>query len=729
MSYEIQFAKIVNSGKLPDRFLNSQRHLAPDFNKKSMGEVLTLVEMLSPWFPTAQVGQTIINNFVKYYYQGGSTSDLVNFETSLKRINEDLASITQNGETEWIGNLNALLAVIVGNNLHLGTAGQVEAFIFRDGKVNHLTENLNGSAESHPLKTFSNIISGELKPRDKIVIANKGIFGHISLDLLRQIISLNPPSTAGFQIAKLLRRGKIRNINVMIVELGSKEDQSSQIINEQEEVFYLDKQNDFLQNFLQPFSQLISGFKKNPPKKSPPTKSSTPDSPPGDRFHEEFMSEEAKRDDGLLKDEQVKYSPDLYVHYYNQNKAKNVDSTGEHRPTSRFKRILLRTISWTWSKILWFFDWIISSARDPSRRKNLYIALSILLIIIVALFVLFRNRGNSIGNLDSQKVLDEALAAQKDGKNSVATGNQDQAKTQFASCIEKAQSILDKTLVSKDAQNALESCYSDLDKLTATTRFNDLKAINTFPENTKALFVLSGQTFVVTESDIYAASLVGGAPSKVASIPKTKGNFVAGTQQDSIIYLYTSGQNLYQYDTSTKKLELAKISDPNRWETANSIVSYGGTLYLLDGIVGQIYRHASNANEFQKGEEYISAANINLRDSASMTIDGSIYVLKNNGKAVKLQKSRLISDFGIKSIPTPYDTITKPIKIYTDSDTPSLYILDAGQNRILELDKDGQFIHQYAFGPEFSNIVDFDVSTKSRKIWILQNNSVYEIPI
>lgn len=735
MSYEIQFAKITNSGKLSDRFLTCQHHTSHDLAKKSMGEIFTLVEMLSPWFPTAQVGQTIISNFVKYYYQGGSTSDLVNFETSLKRVNEDLAQITQNGETDWIGNLNALLAAIVGNNLHLSVTGRVEAYIFRDGKVNHLTDNLAGPGEPHPLKTFSNIISGELKSQDKIVIANKELFDHISLDSVRQIISINKASQAALQITKLLKKERVRTVNLIIIELGSKEELSSETIeNQLEEVFYLDKSTDSIglklvnlpKKLLAPLGKIIlnlikriSGFAQNKISK----KSVVEDQKvlKTDRFQEEFMTQESARDDGLLKDEEVKYSPDLYVHYYNARK--------EQKKSDALQKWWMKIFSFIWSKILWVSDWVVQSARDRKRRKNLYIALCIFLIVVVALVVFIRSRGNQVGNLNAQKILDEALAAQKQGKDLIAGGNQDQAKEQLATCIEKSQSILNKTLVAKDAQSTLEGCYNELDKLTATTRFDRLEPLITIPDNAKGLFVVSGQGFVVSDSDIYQGSLIGGAPSKVGTIPSTKGHFIAGARSDSIIYLYTSNQNLYQFDTSSKKLELAKINANAHWETANSLASYVGTLYLLDGILGQIYKHTSNQAEFQAGEEYISPVNISLKDSISLAIDGSIYILKNSGKAVKLQKSRLVTNFGLKNIPTPYDTITKPIKIYTDSDTPSLYILDAGQKRILEFDKDGQFIHQYAFGETFDHLSDFNVSIKSRKIWILEKNSVYEISI
>ena len=171
-----------------------------------------------------------------------------------------------------------------------------------------------------------------------------------------------------------------------------------------------------------------------------------------------------------------------------------------------------------------------------------------------------------------------------------------------------------------------------------------------------------------------------------------------------------------------------KTAEDARWETANSITNYVGSLYLLDGVVGQIYKHTSSSSQFNAGEEYISTTNINLKQSISLAIDGSIYVLKNDGKVLKLQKSKL-QDFSLKNIPTPHDKIVQPVKIFTDADTPSIYILDLAQKRILEFDKDGQYIHQYALPETFSKITDFVVSTKSRKIWILDSNSVYEISI
>ncbi|KKQ74498.1 MAG: hypothetical protein US94_C0003G0016 [Berkelbacteria bacterium GW2011_GWB1_38_5] len=731
MAYEIQFARVTNSGKLSDRFLTCKHITADDLAKFPMGQVFSLIEIISPWFPTAQVGQTIINNFSKYYYEGGSTSDLVNLENSLKKVNEDLAQITQNGETDWIGNLNGILAVIAGNNFHLSPTGKVEGYIFRDGKINHLTYGLQDSGEPHPLKTFSNVVSGELKSHDKILLTTKELFNHLSLESVRQIISINNPSMAAQQISKLLRKNKIRNVNIIIINLLTKEEVSNeQAFGEMENVYYLDKTtegvmgkiNDIWKSFLVPFGKIIKHKSKDFGKKtSNLTKNIvkepiTNQEPVGkqDDAYQEFLDPD-KRDDSLLKDEEIKYSPELYVHYYDQKKNK------QNSFFDQVKNVLFKI----WLKLKQFFTWIIDIYHDKARRKYLYIALAVILILIIGLVVGLKNKKSPIGNLDAQKILDEASAAEKDGKNAVVAGDKEKAKAQFIIAIDKAKSIKSNSLVARDADQVIISTYQELDKLTSTTRFNTLTSIANIAD-AKSIFVVSGIGFIITDKDIYEVNTLGGTPSKVATIPKNK-NYLIGTRQEKIIYLYTSDQNIYSFNTSTKKIEQVKITDDNKWETANSIASYVGTFYLLDGVLGQIYKHSSSADEFQKGEEYINTTNINLKSARSIAIDGSIYVLKENGQAVKLLKSK-VQDFSLQNIPTPNDKIAEPIKIFTDADTPSVYVLDGAQKRIVEFDKDGYFVRQYAF-LENIKYSDFFVSVKARKIWLIGENNLYEISI
>ena len=735
MTYEIQYARLATTEKLPDRFLNTQVKESTDLSKSSMGQIFSLIEILTPWFPTAQIGQTIINTFIQNYYTGGSTSDLANFEASLKKVNESLAQITQNGETDWIGNLNGILGVVVENKLHLAQTGKSEAYIFREGKVNHLTYGLaQNGAEPHPLKTFSNITSGELKSLDKILIANPELYKHLTIESLRQIVTLNNPNEVILQIAKILKKKKVNTVNVLIISLLNAEEIAKQeVMPEEETTIYLDRPLESIwaqvtrvwQQIFFPILKFIGksgqkagdksiAFTKNYLTKLKERKTAQEPIKKRDLFEKEFL--EANREEGLLKDEEIQYSPELKVHYYEEQKKLK-----ENKFIPFIKSVNVQT-----KKI---FNFIISLAKNRRTRPYFFVGIAIIILIILGLFINSqRHKSGSQFNLtESQQTLREAEEAEKNAKIAILSNDQEKAKLLFTEAIEKAQKIIDFPIVGANAKEILARVYLELDKLTATTRFGSLSPILSTGDDIKSLFIIGGQAYLVTKSDIYRGLLSGGKPEKLISIPKNGGDFQCGFLMNKNIYLYTSSQKVYGFQAENQKIDLVKLENGS-WETANACASYIGNLYLLDGIIGQIYKHASSQDIFSKGEPYINTASIDIKNSNSLAIDGYLYVLRNNGDVLKFQRGRL-QDFDLKDIPTPWSKIEKPIKIFTDENTPSIYILDGGQKRILEFDKDGHFIHQYALPDSFQDLKDFVVSVKSKKIWVVNKGELYEINI
>lgn len=735
MAYEIQYAKIATTSKLPDRFLNCQSKETQNLDKTYMGQVFTLIEIISPWFTTAQVGQTIINTFTQNYYRGSSTSDLTNFEEALKKVNESLAQVTQNGETNWIGNLNSILAVIIENKLHLAQTGKAEVYIFRDGKTENITYGLSeNQIEPHPLKTFSNITSGELKVHDKILIANPEIFKHLDIEAIQQIVSICNPDEAVLQIAKILKRKKIKAVNLLILNLATSEEISRLPINTLSSTVYLDKPIETFsayltkiwRHILQPFlkfigqgakaagahtAQLTKNYIETIKKKKAAANPKINDS-----FEKEFISEDHLAEEGLLKDEEINYSPELNVHYYERAKELRQNKTKQI-----FNKIF--------EVINIIFVYVRNLLKDKRKRPYLLVVLAIIFMVIL-ITTIRGSKGNAtvkMNLLEAQNILRESEDANKQGKNAILSNDQEKGKQLLATSIEKAQKILSNEVVKGNAQLVIESSLTELDKLTGTTRFSVLSPVIETKKDVKAVFIFGGQIYLLTKDEIYKGALVGGNLEKVATLARNNGDFLTGTTDSKNIYLYTSSQKVYLFNTLTDKLELAKLDD-TKWETANAISYYMGNLYLLDGILGQIYKHINNNDTFTKGEAYIQLASIDLKNTASLAVDGSVFPLKNNGEVLELQKGKLV-DFSLKDIPTPWSKIEKPLKIYTDSDTNSIYILDAGQKRVLEFDKDGDFKHQYALPSSFDLIKDFAVSSKSKKIWIVNDGNLYEISI
>lgn len=736
MEYEIQYARLATTEKLPDRFLNTQIKESADLSKAQMGQIFSFIEILTPWFPTAQIGQTIINTFSNSYYQGGSTSDLVNFEESLKKVNESLAQITQNGETDWIGNLHGILGVIVENKMHIAQTGKAEGYVFREGKINHLTYGLaQGNAEPHPLKTFSNITSGELKSQDKILIANPELYKNFTIESLRQIITLNTPPEAVLQIAKILKKQKITTVNVLIINLLSKEETAKQPLTENETI-YLDRPLEPIwsgaqrlwQQILYPILKFFARSSRKAGKQSveftknylATLKEKKKEGSPikkRDLFEQEFLT--SNREDGLLKDEEINYSPGPAVHDYTEKKTSTTKSENKF---SRFLKTVLENLKKAG-------NFVLKLARNRKTRPYFFVGVAIVILVILG-FIINARRNSTKENVnlnEAQTILREAENAVKDGKQAALSNDEEKAKKLLAEAIDKALKIENYPIVSASAKDVLNSAYTELDKLTSTTRYGNLDPLLSIDESAKAVFVLNGQVFMVTKDKIYRSLLSGGKPEKVASTPKNNGDFQFGTIIDKNIFLYTSSQKVYEFQTDTQKIDLAKMDKPT-WETANATTSYIGNIYLLDGIVGQIYKHSSSTDSFSAGETYINSPSIDIKNSISLAVDGSLYVLRGNGEVMKFQKGKL-QDFEIRDIPTPYSKIEKPVQIFTDQDTPSIYILDGGQERILEFDKDGHFIHQYGLPSNLNDLNDFTVSVKSKKIWVLNAGDLYEISI
>jgi len=731
MDYEVQLARITTAGKLPDRFLNCQARDCPDISKAFMGSVYSLIEINSPWFSTAQVGQSIINTFSQNYYKGESTSDLDNFEDALKVVNENLVKITQNGETNWIGNLNALLAVVIENKILLAQTGLAEAYIIRQGKINHLTYGLaKAQNDTHPSQTFSNITSGELKNQDKILIANPELFNFLDLDTLRELIALHTPNEAVLQIAKMLKRKKARAVNVMILEVLTLEEASRVRVDSLSDNVHLDRPIESIsvyweklwQQFLKPVCAVCGKIlmdlshkttkvaQKGIDKIKERQKAAAMDT--DDKFGKEFLKHE-ENDEGLLKDEEIQYSPELNVHYYEQSKNKSKDKFGTF-------------LTWFFEKINLLGILLRKLWKNKKTRSYILIGLAIIAFIILALVIgsgKSRDK-NKLTLLDAQTILKTAEASLQEGKKSVLSNDQAEAKTKFFACITEAKKITNFELVKSDAKLTLESCQSELDKLTSTTRFSRLDPLVTGTSSIKNVFVFGGSVYMVNQSEIYRSTVNGEKLQKTASVPRNNGDIQFGTVADDTIYLYTSSQKVYSYNMTNNELDLLDVS--GGWETANSATFYSDTIYLLDGIIGQIYKHSFSNGSFGAGQKYLNSDLIDIKNSNSVAIDGSIYVLRSSGDAIKLQKSRK-ADFSLRDIPSPSDKIEKPIKIYTDADTTSLYILDGGAKRVVEFDKDGRFVHQYGLPDSFNNLTDLTVSTKAKKMWVVDSGNLYEL--
>jgi len=738
----IKFVKIINSTKTVDRFLTLQLESPKNESKIKKGDVFCLVEILTPNSSSSPIGNRVINTFINSYYKSSNASDSVNFELTIKNVNETLGRITRNGITNWIGNLNAILAVINENKLYLTQAGKAEAYLFRESKISHITDDFNANIEPHPLKTFSNIISGELKNGDKIIFASPVLFDYISIERLRQIITSGGIYTASENIAEILRKEKTNKVNALIMEINSKEEFASRIVEDEKEIIYIDKTN--MLSFWSTFKKYIKSLKPtidkigNSTSKTyhstikfsqekiiPQTKemwSKLKDSSkknfeniknniPNNKndITKESLKKINKKQSNIQTPKELK-SQNLYkIHHYN-NKSKNKEII------SQFSN----KIGGLFQKISEYFQKIISYLTDKKHKSILYIILIVLLSIILMFSINSlrkKRQEQEIIENKKQELMKARSRFEDEAKLAILYNDNQKALSILTEVISTAEKLNDIPELAEDANELLNESQQKLDQLTNTVRLTDKNEVASFSDVNQ---------FTIVNNVIFAINNNGNSiecKDKKIEIPPSSGTtrLLTYLGDEKNILLYTSENEMYK--TTKEYSELEKIYPlKGKWSEANDMVTFFGSIYILDKNKNNIVKFHKTDEGYEQGINYIKDGT-SITDVTSFAIDSKVYLLKQDGQIVALNRGKKIN-FDISGIPQPAPTIANPKNIYTDIEATSIWVQDG--NRIIEFDKTGNFIKQYVF-TELNNISDFKIDYKNKKFWILNLNKVYEI--
>jgi hypothetical protein len=160
-----------------------------------------------------------------------------------------------------------------------------------------------------------------------------------------------------------------------------------------------------------------------------------------------------------------------------------------------------------------------------------------------------------------------------------------------------------------------------------------------------------------------------------------------------------------------------------------AVSSYFGNFYVLDPTANRLLRYLPTADGYNAPPESYFPADqpLDLSKAVDLAIDGAVYVLFNDGRISKFQAG----------VPAPFEVIgldkplNNPVSIFTapDEDVQYVYVADAGNQRIIQLEKDGRFVRQFKPGLNdaitFANLQDIFVDELSGRIFILDSNNLY----
>jgi hypothetical protein len=200
-----------------------------------------------------------------------------------------------------------------------------------------------------------------------------------------------------------------------------------------------------------------------------------------------------------------------------------------------------------------------------------------------------------------------------------------------------------------------------------------------------------------------------------------------GSRQTSDLLILESG-GLLEYNPSWGLVPVP-IAGKEEWVSPAAVGSYFGNFYILDPQAGHLLRYLPGAEDYAiPAENYFpDDVAVDLSGAVDMAIDGFIYVLYADGAIRKFEGGAPV-EFQVTELDKPLNRATA---IYTAPDDVAqyIYVADAGNKRVVQLNKDGRFVRQ--FKPRDEESVDLNtlrsifVDELGGKLYLLNDGGLY----
>jgi DNA-binding beta-propeller fold protein YncE len=198
-------------------------------------------------------------------------------------------------------------------------------------------------------------------------------------------------------------------------------------------------------------------------------------------------------------------------------------------------------------------------------------------------------------------------------------------------------------------------------------------------------------------------------------------------RETSNLLLLVNGGSLLQLDDA-RGFTSVSVADSQLWGEPHRIGGYFGYLYVLDTQEDRIWKYAPTGNSYDlPPANYLQAeTSVELDSAVDMTIDGYIYVLLADGNILRFSGG-LEEAFSVSGLDD--QEFQTPTAIFASPETDYIYVADAGNERVVQLDKDGAFIRQFRSAREnaeaFQDLQDVFVSEAKGELFVLNSDGLY----
>lgn len=207
---------VVGSGRSQEPYVIAFHYASDNVSGSPLGTLFGFFEVEIHDQDAAYIVNFLASVAKKEYFANPRRSPIESFEAALHKINVALAEIVKHGNVSWLGHLHGAIGAASENSLNFSVTGEGELYLAREESLRSISEGLAETGdEPHPLKTFTEVSSGDLHDGDLIFALSPSIWSLFSPEDLRR--SLNRLGPAGFE--QFLRTALVNELPVAAVAL------------------------------------------------------------------------------------------------------------------------------------------------------------------------------------------------------------------------------------------------------------------------------------------------------------------------------------------------------------------------------------------------------------------------------------------------------------------------------------------------------------------------------
>lgn len=622
------------------------------------------------------------------------------FEQMVQALNDRLADISQDFQQFPLKDLNAVVGVTTKEQVFLtGFGGLNVQYMHKTSKERYTIYDLGQqflpTEDSSWDKVFISVLDGELHGDDIFYLGTQISQRELAYGELQDIISTLPPSGAlkrieqfigaqvayagicfKFHIPKETKNTVKTNPISSLEHLGKTKDGTAQILGENnKEIFST-------------FKNAINNLSQNLHK-------------PGER---DFLSIVKKGFRLLLK--AISVMTDFL------GKALDFAKPHAKKLFTSLKEADLQTRT---KESLHKIKRSILNIRNTSWKVRLSL-LTILILIISSVFSLRSVRDQQMlqQELERFDLIENTIQEKKEQAEArIIFRDTDSAR----SLLTEALSLIDTLPDLRSEQGRVEQLRSEILSISSELQgiiVPETSVITTAPDNLIRLAVADNESiFAISSTNAYRFNSVNQSLELV-----NRGTL---GQLQNIISLSNSALVLdeqRQLGRLNSNTVMPLISGTNRLNDIAAVYGYNESLYALTASAEQIIRMRPQGDNFEAGTPWIIARSTSLANARDMAIDGDIYVLLAD-RILQFRSGRELS-FELKAVDPP---LSQAMRIVTSIDMRNIYVLEPSRDRIIVLDKNGNFVNQYVF-EGLDDINDMIINESRREGYVISGGQL-----